>query len=77
MSSSITHWRLYLSCPIGDDGSSYVEISEQEAKGLQAALKDPAAKSRPVVTGRELNFATYRTLYVVLSNIVALEPRED
>jgi hypothetical protein len=72
---SITHWRLYLSSPIGE-GVPYVELSETAADQLRRAMHGDS-RTYPVVTGRELNPRDYRTLYVQLSQVVALEPRED
>ena len=37
MISSITHWRLYLSCPMGDD-TSFVVISNVEADKVKQAM---------------------------------------
>jgi hypothetical protein len=78
--SSITHWRLYLACPVGEKGEAFVVISEQQAKQLQEAMVGvPNTTPRAVVTGRNgaPDPATYRTIYVNPSQVVALEPRDD
>jgi hypothetical protein len=75
--SSITHWRLYLPCPVGEQASDFLVISEQVAKQLISSMAGgQTTQPQAVVTGGSPNLSS-RTLYVNLSQVVALEPRED
>jgi hypothetical protein len=75
--SRVTHWRFYFPCAIGENGAFYVDVEDSAAEQFRKEMRDPKpGQTLTIVTGREPNIRTSRTLYVNPAQIVALEPIE-
>jgi hypothetical protein len=74
-----THYRLYLTCPIGKDGSYFVEITNELGLKLIQALQsrinpaNPEPEFSSLMTGLD---SPFRALHINLTQVVALEAVE-
>jgi len=74
--TNMTHWRMYFSCPIGDNGAYYVEVEGRTAERMMEAIKAAEHSCIPVITKGKSGQPS-RELHVDFSQVVALEPRKD